>query len=474
MKENEMIQKGGMREVMMIALPMVVSFACETVMIFTDRLFLAQINPLLMNASMGGGVTAYMMMTFFLGLTGYSTALAAQYLGSGRKNKAPVVTTQAMAVIALGYPVVLLCRPAAYAFFEHSGISPAQLSGQRQYFDIITGFCFIPLARHVLSSYFTGIGKTRIVMTASLASMAVNVAANYVLIFGKFGFPEMGIRGAAYGTITGAGFGLLLLAGAYFSASNRNEFGVLRSLYFDPQIFKSLLRYGTPPGVEMFLNIFAFDCLIMLLHSVGEAAATASTIALNWDMVVYIPLMGIEMGITSLVGRYMGARDIESARRSTRSALKMGWIYAFFVFLVFSFFARQLVMVFHSPGDIHFFENVRPLAEFMMRLIVLYVWIQAMFVVFIGALRGAGDTLWTMCFSVALHWIMVPILYVMLKVYDASIQTAWVAIISIFMGSSLVLLMRYRQGKWERIQVIPGEKEAQVLLQAEDPETIGL
>ena len=71
-----------------LALPMVVSQACDTVMIFTDRLFLSRLSPELMNAAMGGGLTAFMMMTFFLGLTGYATALVAQYFGREGKNTA--------------------------------------------------------------------------------------------------------------------------------------------------------------------------------------------------------------------------------------------------------------------------------------------------------------------------------------------------------------------------------------------------
>jgi len=85
---------GGIREMLAIALPMVISYAADTVMTFTDRMFLSRLGPEVMNAAMGGGLTAFMMSTFFLGLIGYSTALVAQYLGANRKSSCPTVKSQ--------------------------------------------------------------------------------------------------------------------------------------------------------------------------------------------------------------------------------------------------------------------------------------------------------------------------------------------------------------------------------------------
>jgi multidrug resistance protein, MATE family len=95
-----------------ISLPMVVSHASETVLVFTDRLFLSRLGPVQMSAAMGGGLTAFMMTTFFLGLIGYATALAAQYLGAGRKSRCATVLSQAVIVALLAYPLIL-ARPAA-------------------------------------------------------------------------------------------------------------------------------------------------------------------------------------------------------------------------------------------------------------------------------------------------------------------------------------------------------------------------
>lgn len=450
--------KGGIKEVLTIALPMVVSYACETVMIFTDRLFLSQLGPELMNASMAGGITGYMMMTFFLGLCGYTTALAAQYFGAGQKEKSAAVVTQAVIVAAAGYPLILLCRPLAYFMFDHSGVGPEQLEPQRVYFDTMMLFCIFPLLRQTLSSYFTGIGRTRVVMISAVAAMAVNVVANYVLIFGHWGFPALGILGAAYGTVIGAFTGMAVQLCVYLAPGNAREFAVGRSLRLDKVIMRKLLRFGYPPGLEMFLNLLAFDLFVLIFHAVGPASATASTVALNWDIVIYVPLIGLEMGITSLVGKYMGARDVASAKRAVQSSLLMGLIYAGTVFVAFTFFADVLADVFRAPGEQPVFDAARPLAVFMLRCIMVYVGLQALYVVLIGALRGAGDTLWAMGFSVLLHWSMVPILWVTLHVLHAPAEYGWLTVIAVFFIASGILVRRYRQGKWESIEMVPDEQ----------------
>src|SRR5512138_3246622 len=98
---NARIQKhldgpGGIREMLIIAVPMVISSSCKTVMTFTDRLFMARIGAEQMSAAMGGALTCFMMMTFFWGLVSFSTALVAQYLGSGRKHLCAEVITQGL------------------------------------------------------------------------------------------------------------------------------------------------------------------------------------------------------------------------------------------------------------------------------------------------------------------------------------------------------------------------------------------
>ncbi len=447
-------KKGGIREMVSIAVPMLVSNACYTVMTFTDRMFLSRLGPEHMNAAMGGGLTVFVMATFFLGLTGYATAVVAQYLGSEQKNKCAVVLTQAVIIAFIAYPVILFCRPLAYGLFDVMGIRSTQLSLQKLYFDILIFAVIITLLRNCLSAFFSGIGKTKMVMISALTAMSVNIVVNYILIFGKFGMPALGIRGAAYGTIIGSMCGLIVLLVTYLGKENLKRFNVARSFLFNGEVMKKLFRFGYPAGLEMFLNLLAFDIIVMIFHSVSVVSATAATIVFNWDMVSFVPLLGIEVGVTSLVGRYMGAGDPDTAQRATRSGIKLAMVYSIIVFIFFAGFPEMLAGIFRSGTGESVFAAAMPVTVFMIRLASLYVLAEAVFVVYIGALRGAGDTFWAMFISVVGHWVLVPILLVMFKVFDTDIEVAWFGVVGVFLLFSGFVYLRYRSGRWKTISMM--------------------
>ncbi|MEN6519847.1 MAG: MATE family efflux transporter [Armatimonadota bacterium] len=453
-KNNSGYSPGSIRELLVIALPMMASNACDTVMTFTDRLFLSKLGTEHMNAALCGGLMSFLMSTFFLGLIGYGTALIAQYFGSGQKRNCSVVVTQTAVIAVLAYPIILLLAPLVRSSFRSSGIAPEQLVPQTIFFNILIYASIVGLLRSALGCFFSGIGKTRIVMIASAAAMVVNVGVNYVLVLGHFGVQSMGIRGSAYGTITGGVCGLLILAAAYFFGKTRREYGVKDSFRIDLSIMRQLLKLGYPAGLEFFLNLAAFSVMVTLFDSQGQIVATAASVTLNWDMVAFIPLVGVEIAVTSLVGRYMGARQPDTAHTAAMSGIKIGSMFSCVMLIMFLTIPYALVNVFRPEVNDTVFAQSMPLTLFMVRLVAVYVLAEATMVAFTGALRGAGDTFWAMSISVTLHWLMVVILYVMFNVMHASAQFAWTALVAWMLIFIFVFYLRYRSGKWREIKII--------------------
>jgi len=449
---------GGIKELLVIALPMIISTASDGIMTFTDRLFLARVGPEHMNAALGGGVAMLALTFFFTGLTGYSTALVAQYLGAGQKKNTTVAAFQAILIVVAAWPVIILLKPLMIGFFEAGGIPELELKLQTEYFNILVWGSITGLLRHVLSCYFSGIGKTRVVMTATLVALIVNTVLCYILIFGKLGMPAMGIRGAAIATVSGASSAVIVLLFSYLNNVNRKEFGVMQSFRFNTAVMKKLLYFGTPAGLEMLLNMFAFTIVVSMFHSRGDVVATATTIMFNWDLMSFIPLLGIEIAVTSLVGRYMGAGRPHIAHRSAISGIKTGMFYSVIVLVFFVFFPNWLVQVFRPdvPGEV--FNQAVPIAVSMIQIASLYVLAEAMMVALIGALRGAGDTYFTMIASVTLHWLMVPVLYLTIKVWHLSAVTSWFLIVILFLIFCVALFVRFRSGKWKEIKVVDQQK----------------
>lgn len=452
--KQQIAGEGGIREMLTLALPMIAATASDGIMTFTDRLFLAQLGAGEMNAALGGGVMALTFMFFFMGLTGYSTALVAQYLGSGQKRMCPVTTFQSILIVLASTPLIIALRPLGGWIIQLSHVPAEQAGFQLTYFNILIYGVTISLLRNCLSCYFSGIGRTRVVMIATLGALVVNVVLDYVLIFGKLGFPAMGIAGAAIATLSGGAMAILIFLLAYFSRWNRIEFMVMESFKANWQVIKKLLWYGFPAGTEMLMNFIAFSAMIMIFHAQGLVVGTASTIMFNWDLVTFIPLLGIEIAVTSLTGRYMGAGKPHLAHRSAMSAIITGFLFTTLVMVFFVFFPEMLVHVFRPSHPDATFADAFPLAVGMIRLAAFYVIAEGVMVALVGALRGAGDTHFTMLLSITAHWLFVPVLYLMLNVMKLPPLMGWLALVIVFLFFCVALIWRYRSGKWKTLKVI--------------------
>lgn len=447
-------EPGGIKELLVLALPMIISTACDGVMTFTDRLFLARVGSEQMNAALGGGVAMQMLTFFFMGLTGYSTALVAQYFGAGEKANATKSAFQAILITIMAWPVILVLKPLTVGYFHFMNIPDSQIGFQTSYLNILAWGGVLGMMRYTLGCYFIGIGKTKIVMSATVAAMLVNVVLDYILIFGKLGLPAMGVEGAALATISGAFVAMVILIIAYLGKTNHADFSVLKSFRFNWTIMKKLIYFGSPAGLELFLNFLAFSAMISLFHSKGDVAATATTIMFNWDMVSYIPLLGVEIAVTSLVGRYMGAKQAKVAHHAAISGVKTGIFYSVIILALFVFIPEILVRVFHPAISTQVFEDAVPIAVRMIQIASLYVLAEAVMAALVGALRGAGDTHFTMMVSVTAHWLFVPILYLALNVFNLSIQFSWLILVVFFLLFCSVLVFRFKSGKWKNIKVI--------------------
>lgn len=463
--------QGGVGELAALAVPIVVSQGAQTAMMFTDRWFLSRLSGAHLAAAMAGGLTCFMTMTLVVGVIQYSTALAAQYLGAGRPERCASASAQALLLGLLAWPVLLALKPLGVTFLARMGHDPAQFELEATYFRILTSGAILGFTRFGLGAFFSGIGRTRVVMAASLLAMAVNIGANYVLIFGKFGFPALGMRGAAYGTVIGDGAGTVLLACRYFAPAMRRRYRTLRTLRFHRQTFATLLRFGWPAGVEFFLIIAAFNVVVQWFHSYGPDVATAVTITFNWDMVAFVPMTGLNIGVMSLVGRYMGARQPDAAQRAALSGLKAALMYSGTLTVLFLSVPDALAGVFADPGVERGIGQILPLAIRLVRLAGLYLIADAVLLVFAGALRGAGDTTWVMRASVALHWLMAGVLYLLLKVFVVPPVHAWISFVAWIGLMAVIFGLRFATGHWRSIEVVRPPVAVSIAAEPEAPES---
>ncbi len=425
---------------------MVVSQGTFAVMIFTDRYFMSQIDPVHMAAALGGGVASYFSFCFFVGLLSYTNAMAAQYLGAGETEKCAKVVSQGMIMTAMSVPFLTLITFLVAGVFAAMGHEPVQVELERTYFLILMASAPVVIAKVCISSYFAGIGRTYVVMIADVFGLIINVPLSYVMVFGKLGLPEMGIVGAGVATVIATVLSFLLFVAFYFAKEHRESFAVMRSFTLDMKILRRFWRLGFPTGLEVFLNVAAFNLFLLMFQSYGITEGAAAAIVFNWDILSFVPMIGLSVGVISLVGRFVGARDMERLNEVIAASFVVGLAYSIVLAVLYSTLRYPLVEVFAPPaGD---FSAIRELSAFMMIGLSSYVMADAVILVAGGVLRGAGDTRWIMIASVSLHWAMLVVQFVIIRILEFSPQVSWIGFVLLVLAIATVYALRLWGGRW--------------------------
>ena len=452
------LRKETLLELARIALPMVVSQGTFAVMIFTDRYFMSQIDSVHMAAALGGGVAAFFSFCFFTGLLSYANALTAQYLGAGELGKCSKVVTQGIVITVMCSPALVLITYLVSGIFENVGHDSAQVELEKTYYTILMLGVIVTLTKTCLSSYFAGIGRTRVVMICDVCGLVFNVPLCYVMVFGKLGLPELGIVGAGISTIIASFFACLLFFLFYFEREHRVKFFVMNSFHIDWGVLRRFWRLGFPSGLELFLNVAAFNLFLLMFQGYGVVEGASAAIVFNWDLLSFVPMIGLNIGVISLIGRFVGANDMARTDEVMSAAFFLGIFYSAILAILYISFRFPLVEVFSPPeGD---FSEIRSLSAFMMIGLSSYVMADAIIIISGGVLRGAGDTRWLMYTSVGLHWAMLIAQYYVILVWQFGPQVSWLTFCAMIFAIAIVYVWRLQSGVWrdpEKLRLVMNE-----------------
>lgn len=450
---------GGYREVLHIAYPLIISTASFSVMQFIDRVFLAQHSAVAIQAALPAGLLAFTLCSAFMALAGYTNTFVAQYFGAGDRPGCARATAQGVWVALMSWPFILALLPLGQWMLRLAGHPPEVLEQELVYFTILMlGGGSIPLGA-AISSFYTGRGDTLTNMYAQVAGNVVNIALDYALIFGRWGFPELGIRGAAIGTVIAGFVPAVILGVIYLTPSVNAVYATRASWRFDRALFVRLLRFGTPAGLHLFLDVASFSVFVLLTGKLGALSLAVSNIALSINTLAFMPLLGISIAASTLVGQYQGRRRPDLAERAGWTALKVGLIYMAFMAVTYLAFPKWYFLLFSERGGGGFaLDELLSIGRWLLMLMALWGLLDTVNLVMAGALKGAGDTRFVMWYSIAMAWgLFVPGSWLVIEVWRGGIFGAWGFLAFVIMVISTGFYWRFKRGAWKLIEVIDRE-----------------
>ncbi|PHR27038.1 MAG: MATE family efflux transporter [Desulfotalea sp.] len=445
------------QEVLRICLPLVLGLSATTVMEFTDRVFLANYSIEAISASLPAGITAYLFLAFFGGVGSYAGVFIAQYTGKGDFKMIGSVLWQAIYfTLFAGIFMYLVATFATDAIFMLAGHEQEVQRLESIYFSILCKGGILHVAMATLSTFYTGRGYTRPVMIITFLGVFVNVPLDYALIFGAWGMPEMGIRGAAIATVIAWIVNVVLFIVLIFTKKNNATFQVLSHFQFNWVLLKRLLRFGIPAAFQFTMDILAFTLFVLLVGRIGTAELAATNIVLSINALTFMPSMGASQGISILVGQALGRKSPALASTYVRSGVTLLLIYTFLIDLVFIFAPDVVLGPFFPATDLNVADPiVLAYARDLLKIVAIYLFCDVLYMIYTGALRGAGDTRFMMiAATLAAPFCLVIPVYVGIEYYDFSVVTAWFWILFFIITLFVASCFRYHQGKWKTMLVI--------------------
>lgn len=415
-----------------------------------DFIMVSQLGTEAQAAIVPAGIVLFTLIAFGFGVVSAVNTLVAQCHGRGETTAAAAYTWQGLWVSAgLGVAAVALW-PLVPVVIGTAGHAPEVERMEIVYIQIGLLAVLPVVGAATVANFFNGIHRPMIGLWATLVANAFNVAANYALIFGHWGFPAMGIEGAAWATTISAGINFSVLALWFIRPSLNRAYAVLAGWRLQRERMARILKIGLPAGVHFAADISAFTVFTLwIVGHFGTQELAANNIMMKFFEVAIIPCAGMGIAVSSAVGKAIGEGDLGRARRFAHWGEGMSMVYLAVAAVFFLLAGQELVGVLADD------KAVIERAQDLLLVMVLFIAFDATQMIYSSALRGAGDTLWPATIT--------PIAAVVLMLGGGWVAMSyfpqfgavgpWLALTVYVMLLAAAFMWRFIHGKWERIDL---------------------
>ncbi len=462
---------GGSRELLAIAIPMIVSQSFVAVQVLLDRVLLSW-HSQLEQAATAAAVLWYWQFFGLLQVTaGYASTFVAQYTGANRPHRVGPAVWQGIHFAWIAGLLFLLLVPLAPSLIALGGHDPALQVHETTYFRCLCVAALPMMVMAAINGFFSGRGQTWTVLLIEAFGTLVNVLLAVPLIFGEKGIPwlgipgvpgvpEMGIAGAGIATAVGSWAAAILAAVLFLRKKYRTEFASLSGWRFDRPLFARLVRFGGPAGLQVFQDVMVFNVFVLAVGALGVAEAGATSLAIALNMVAFLPMYGLAQAECILVGQRLGADRPDLAEKFTYIGFRWMLGYMAVVAAVYLLLPRTLVGLFRGEGEFEQYEAMAALMPGLLACVAIYSLAEAGNFAFAFALRGAGDTKFVSRLTFVLGWPVMVIPTLIAVWLKASLYWAWGFASAYIFVMAVCFYLRFRTGKWKTMRVIEAAAEA--------------
>jgi multidrug resistance protein, MATE family len=449
-------RKAKWLEIIKIAWPLIVANSFWNIQLTIDRVFLGQYSTEALGAAMAVMGVFWTPMALLQQTSAYVTTFVAQYFGAKRFNMIGPALWQALYVGIIGGALFMLLIYAAEPIFNFIAHEEKTRLLEIEYFKSLCYSAMPTAIVAAVSGYYTGLGNTKIIIAINCVGLVGNAILDYLLIFGNFGFPQLGVAGAGYATAIATWFAAFYGLWLIFKDRHAKEYAILQSWRIDTDLMKRFIKYGLPSGLQWALEGLAFTVFLIIVGRMpnGTAALAASGIVVTVMMLSIMPTLGMAQAVMVLVGQHLGEKNPTAAEESTWSGLQVAAMYIAMMGVSFLLIPQFYLSWFHNDENAAVWSQVSVIVPILLAYVALFTLFDSMNLVFSFALKGAGDTRFVTFVALLMPWPFMVLPTWFMKDWDGAIYWAWAAASLFIILQAFVFLARFKGGKWKQMSVI--------------------
>lgn len=436
------------RNIWRISYPLILSFLATSVINVTDTAFMGRISDVALGATGLGGIYFLIFLMTAVGLGIGAQIIMARYHGEGNLLRIGRVFDNLLyLMVVLGVSLIGLHFLIGSAILDLVIESDNILDACIDYMDI-RALSFVPAFLAVsYRSFLTGVSSTRAISYASGVMAGLNVVFNYLLVFGKFGFPRMEIEGAAWASVMSEVSGLIFFIVWVWRKKFGLEFSAFEFKTPDFAVIKNMLKIGFPIMIQHVVALISWLTFFLMIEGMGERALAISNVVRGAYSILMIPMIGIAQATQTLVSNLIG-------QGGTELVPKLVW--RLIVTCVGSSFMIMVLNNINPALTLSIFTNDASLVQESLPIIPIIsisILIFALGVVLLSVVSGTGNTRITLYIEVATLTLYLTYLYVVVHVIPSSLEVVWSSEFVYFIFISIFAYGYIRTGKWKNTKV---------------------
>ncbi|WP_348715357.1 MATE family efflux transporter [Tenacibaculum sp. 190130A14a] len=431
-----------------LAAPVMLGMLGHTFVSFIDNIMVGQLGTAELAAVSLGNSFMFIAMSLGIGFSTAITPLIAEADAAENFNNAKSTFKHGLFLCTslgiLMFLVVFFSKPLLYAMGQPYEVVELAIP----YLDLVA-FSLIPLiVFQAFKQFSDGMSMTRYPMYATIVANVANVVLNYVLIFGKFGFPKMGIVGAAYGTLLSR-FIMVFYLWWLLTQKERSQRIVtnIKIFILDKFMLKKIVSLGAPSAMQMFFEVAIFTAAIWLSGLLGKNPQAANQIALNLSSMTFMVAMGLSVAAMVRVGNQKGLKNYIELRRIAFSIFLLGIMLAVGFAIIFFIFHKSLPNIYVDLNDAKNLSDNMEVIKIASMLLIAAAFFQisdSIQVMVLGALRGLQDVAIPTVITFISYWLIgFPVSYFLGKEDAYGSFGIWLGLLAGLTSASILLYMRF-------------------------------